>query len=293
LQTYQVLPGLVAATSYDGVFRDLELFVYTEALFSNYVFASLEPNVNIGATYDTLETFDGARYERVTMAGGTATAETDSRLPVVLNTTLFGFAAPDGSFEAGARGAVSLQLIPQLELSLEPEVGRTRAMRFYDCVTPAASACTIDDEDRTYRFARQSTTFLSFTLRGSYTFSPSLTLNAYAQLFMDRGSWDDYREIETFGKEPTIRRADLLPIAFAGDFDGDGVKDDDFQDVSLNLNLVLRWEFSPGSTVIGVFTRAQQGAIDLDGRTPRLSPSGLKSGPTEDVLLLKLVYFIG
>jgi hypothetical protein len=84
-----------------------------------------------------------------------------------------------------------------------------------------------------------------------------------------------------------------MPIAFSGDLDGDGLKDDDFQDISLNLNLVLRWEFSPGSTVIGVFTRAQQGGVSLEGRAPKISPRGLSQVPTEDVLMLKLVYFIG
>jgi hypothetical protein len=292
-QTFEVLPGGVAAVSHDGVLRDLELFVYTEALFQNYLFLSLEPNVNLGVSHDTLETFDGARFERDTLAGAAATVQTDSRLPLVLDGSVYAYANPDGAFEAGARAALSLQLVPQLELTLTPEAGRTRALRFYDCVTPSGNRCTIDDASRSYRFARQESTFLSFTLRGSYSFSPALSVNAYAQLFMDRGSWSDYRRIETTGLEPTIRRDELMPIGFAGDLDGDGKKDDDFQDVALNLNLVLRWEFSPGSTVIGVFTRAQQGAVRLDGAPPRISPRGLGDVPTEDVLLLKLVYFIG
>jgi hypothetical protein len=57
-----------------------------------------------------------------------------------------------------------------------------------------------------------------------------------------------------------------------------------FDSASLNINLVLRWEVLPGSTLFGVFTRAQE--------APHFSPAKLNSGPTEDVFLLKLVYYV-
>jgi hypothetical protein len=45
---------------------------------------------------------------------------------------------------------------------------------------------------------------------------------------------------------------------------------------------VLRWEPDPGSTLFMVYTRAQQS----DGLHHRLA-----TGPTEDVILVKFVYY--
>ena len=42
-----------------------------------------------------------------------------------------------------------------------------------------------------------------------------------------------------------------------------------------------------------MYTRAQEASYDLAGHAPRFRLSGLSSGPTEDVFLIKLVYFLG
>jgi hypothetical protein len=85
---------------------------------------------------------------------------------------------------------------------------------------------------------------------------------------MARARYDHFREIDTIGTRPYIRRDNLRDSAFTGDGDGDGDSDQDFQRANLNLNAVLRWEFLPGSVFFAVYTRAQAASPDLAGACP-------------------------
>jgi hypothetical protein len=82
-----------------------------------------------------------------------------------------------------------------------------------------------------------------------------------------------------------------MASSFAGDSDGDGLKDDDFERVSLNASVVFRWEPWPGSTLFAVYTREQRANPLLAGQRPRFSASPLANGPTDDVVAVKLVYY--
>ena len=293
LLSYDILPGAEITWSFDGVRKEANLFWYADAITTSQTLVQFELDAWPTA-WDLNETFDGSRWEKPSIYGGDLIVTTDSRKKVVLMAESKASFGDDGSYDIDANGKMSLQVLPQLELSLAPEVGVTSAVRFYSCTAASGVRCTVDDAARSYRFARLDSSFLSLTLRGSWTFSTRLTFQAYAQLFMDTGAWSAYRGISVVAPKATIRRRDLVPIAFRGDLNGDGIKDDDFENTNLNINLVIRWEFVPGSEVIGVFTRTELGAPLLSGRPPRLlNFGGLSQGPTEDILLLKLVYFLG
>jgi hypothetical protein len=293
LRSFELLPGAKVATSFDGVLRDLAPYLYGQAVLRSYVTLSAELQANLPGTYDTHETFDGARFERASSIGGWAELRSDTRRPLVLVASGAAHRRVDATYSAYLRAELALQVVARLELSLTPEIGVDRALRFHGCVTPAGDRCDVEAERRAYTFGRLDSAYASATLRGAWTFSPILSLTAYAQLFLDRGRWSAYREAMTAELQPTIRRADLGPAGTTGDRDGDGVKDDDFEDASLNVNVVLRWEFRPGSTLIGVYSRSESSALRPSGAAPVLRLSGLGTGPTEDTFLLKLVFFAG
>jgi len=181
-----------------------------------------------------------------------------------------------------------------LELTLTPKIGwMGHQTRFYTpvdgCLDELGAACTPLSETRRYRFADLSSAFFALTARVSYTFTPRLSLTGYAQLFLARGEYSNYRTIATSGTRPKIRLGEMVPeVGYVGDTDGDGTKDDDFQDGSLNVNLVLRWEFRPGSTLQAVYAREQVGAAELLGERPRLELDGLGRGTATDLVLVKL-----
>jgi hypothetical protein len=109
---------------------------------------------------------------------------------------------------------------------------------------------------RTYLLAPQSSRSLSVTARGTYAFSPHLTLQLYAQLFGAGVAYGDaLRALAVPGKR-TVRFSDFVP-AGADDL----APDKDNRQAGLNVNLILRWEWKLGSTLYLVY--AHQSASDF------------------------------
>ena len=271
-------PVAYARTSWDGVPQQLQLGLDSEFLFKRFIFTSPQLFVTFPGGYDDFETLDGAHFERPANLDANWVVNSNPANPISGEIRLF--ARKDlggGGWFLGANSFVNWQALSNLELRLEPQVGwEENALRFQACATESGRACIVEPGRRRYTFADLDSRFVSLTFRGIYTFIPTLSVQAYAQLFMATGEFANPRTIDTEGDEPYIHRDDLVPVegGETGGFDG----------ASLNINLVLRWEVLPGSTLFGVFTRVQE--------APHFSPAKLSQGPTEDVFLLKLVYYV-
>ena len=106
-----------------------------------------------------------------------------------------------------------------------------------------------------YLFAHLEQTEASLNLRLSYTLTPTLTFQAYAQPFVSKGTYSNVRELSG-----TPRAAD-----FAARYapHGDTAITNNpggFNAKFFNSNLVLRWEYRPGSALFVVW---QQGRDDF------------------------------
>jgi hypothetical protein len=111
---------------------------------------------------------------------------------------------------------------------------------------------------------RQSTYALTF--RANRTFSPTLSLQLYAEPFVSTGRYTGYRRV--LDAQATSSRNQFEALGggrvnavgdrLTADLDNDGVHElvtdrPDFTVVSLQANLVGRWEFLPGSTLFLVW----------------------------------------
>ncbi|MBI3195804.1 MAG: carbohydrate binding family 9 domain-containing protein [Ignavibacteriae bacterium] len=118
------------------------------------------------------------------------------------------------------------------------------------------------------------------SLRGTITFSPHLSLQFFTQVLLVKVHYEDFREL--------VSPNDLKPYDVQN---SSTFYDPDFTEQVLNANVVLRWEYLPGSTAYLVWTQARDGynspystSFGEDfGQTLRL--------PMDNVLLLKLSYF--
>ncbi|HLL00825.1 MAG TPA: DUF5916 domain-containing protein [Myxococcaceae bacterium] len=139
-------------------------------------------------------------------------------------------------------------------------------------------------EDR-FLLANLESNLLSLTLRQQWVLRPHLTLQGYAQLFTAYGVYDSHYEAASDAARKPIRLSALTPTG--------GRTEDDFYEVALNLNVVLRWEYRLGSTLFVVYSRSQQGLPTAEGeRAPAtLAPRRLLSGPATDAVLLKWSYY--
>lgn len=105
-----------------------------------------------------------------------------------------------------------------------------------------------------YTFAHLEQRTVSLTLRGSYTFTPDLTLQVYAQPFVSKGTYSDVRELgepRASGYEDRYRPYEDPGIA--ADPGGFNVK-------QFRSNVVLRWEYQPGSTLFLVWNQGRGGS---------------------------------
>jgi hypothetical protein len=62
---------------------------------------------------------------------------------------------------------------------------------------------------------------------------------------------------------------------------------------SLRVNAVFRWELKPGSTFYAVWTRQQQDAANPGDFSMGRDVAALFSSPGDDIVLVKLAYWIG
>jgi hypothetical protein len=183
------------------------------------------------------------------------------------------------------RATLSLRIIPALELDVIPHGAWTVGdPRWFDTVANA-------DRTRTYYFALLNSRALDVTLRGTYTFSPRLTLQLYTQLFVAAGHYG-----RTYAQSVSSV-ADHALLSLQG-FAGAAMPPDvtpDFRSGTINVNLVLRWEYRPGAVLTAVYTHSHA-QVPYDATrepTGQLDVTRFQAGPETDLFLLKLSALIG
>lgn len=281
-------------TGFDGLRKEVTLGASSSWTYRNLWSQALSLYYRPGGAWTTRETSDGARFQRTRYTWINLSGSSDARRDLTGSlATSVGASLDDGSWFVGVSAGVDVRVIPALELSLSAGFDMTEnAVRFYSCTDPARDSCSLRSQIRDYRFADLDSGSLSLTARSTLALTPNLAIQGYAQLFSARGRYTDYYDVTGQpGARPYLYRDELQPSAFTGDTDGDGVKDDDFAFATLNANLVLRWEFAPGRTLMAVYTRAQRADVDLGGARPELGYRGLARGDTAEILLAKLTWY--
>ena len=135
-----------------------------------------------------------------------------------------------------------------------------------------------------YVFGRLEQQIVDATLRASWLFDRDTSLELYLQPYLTTGTFSDPRYLA----RPDTR--DLRPY----DLDASRY---DFTYDALNLNLVWRWEYRPGSTVYLVYThgrttyderRFHGTATDFEGG---LGPGRLFGQEPRNTVLVKVNYW--
>ncbi len=126
-------------------------------------------------------------------------------------------------------------------------------------------------------FGHRNVDEINFTLRGAFTFTTQLSLQLYSQIFFAKGQYLSFSYLDA--------NSNLITYAYPGN--------QDFNQTFLNSNIVLRWEYLPGSTMYLVWshgsTFAEPGGFgntlgDEFNRTFRTPP--------DNVILLKISYWL-
>ena len=212
---------------------------------------------------------------------------TDSRKKVSGEVSLSGFRQDGtGSWRYSTSVYLSWRASPSSRFTVAPFYTRNHnTWQFVDAPADAEGA-------RHYVFGALEQRTLGLSARFNQTFSPTLSLQVYAQPFVSDGAYDRFREV-------TAQRAGDFEDRFTAlDEDGEGrtfsFGDPDFNYRALNLNAVLRWEYRLGSTLYVAWSHAREGADDdPTGRfRPRDDFAALGELPSTNVLLVKMNWWV-
>ncbi len=159
--------------------------------------------------------------------------------------------------------------------------------------------------DRHYVFGELDQKTVSMTFRGNVIFTPTMTLQVYAQPFVATVRYDGYREVndprgETFADRFTDYTSDQIVNDgedIGIDLDRDGAVDIDignpnFTYLSFRSNVVLRWEYMLGSTLFLVW---QHGRSDVTDNNQFQLGQGLKDMfqlESQNTFVLKVNYWL-
>ncbi|MGH7508928.1 MAG: DUF5916 domain-containing protein [Gemmatimonadales bacterium] len=199
-----------------------------------------------------------------------------------------------------AWGALEWKPGARVSLRLEPQVERSR--------TSAQYVDTFDDPLATstfghrYVFADLDQTTVSASVRLNWIFTPRLSLEVYAQPLLSSGRYTGFKELArprsyNFNLYPDASptgdpdRIVLDPDGASGPAESREIDDPNFSLASLRGNAVLRWEYSPGSTLFLVWTQNRSDSESIGTFRTGRALGRMFGAAGDNIFLLKLSYW--
>ena len=164
---------------------------------------------------------------------------------------------------------------PNVSLSVGPNFSRgLYPLQYVAAFADSTATATYGTQ---YVFARLQQTELSAGIRLNWTYSPTLSLQLYAQPLISAGKYNDFRKL-------------ARPRSY--DFDSAAAPyNPDFNFKSLRGNAVLRWEYLPGSTLFFVWTQSRSDFEDVGEFQFGNSMGRLLRAPSENIFMIKATYW--
>ncbi|MGM0666079.1 MAG: DUF5916 domain-containing protein [Bacteroidota bacterium] len=195
----------------------------------------------------------------------------------------------------------SYRPVNSLNISLSPAYSLRNSDLQYVC------AMKNEEDETAYIFAELVQNVLSMSLRVNYNITPDLTIQYWGQPFFAAADYSGFKKITNPMAGSYDDRQHVFSIdeinemekIYYIDEDTDGNTDYSFGDPSFNFdeflsNLVLRWEFAPGSTLYAVWSQSRDAFIPTGEFVIRDNINTLFTEEKPyNVFLIKLSYRFG
>ncbi len=303
--------SLRSGWNYGGVRREGQVRLSSQGTFMNYMDANFNAQFNPRSMSDNATRGgplmqNGWRWRMDGNLSNNNSSTTTARLNLTHERGEF----DAWSTEVGLR--LGFNPTQTLSLSVDPGFSRRVSSRQYVGRFDNGSDATYGYR---YVFAKIERSQLSMRLRVNYLFSPNLSLEAYGEPFSASGRYFGFGELAAAGSRflreygvapgTTITQADhrylVTDTAVPGTL---SFGNPDFNSFSFRSNLVIRWEWNPGSTIFLVW---QQNRDDFcSGGSVDFCPNGSVPGsqatlasfadpfklPGDNFLAVKMSYWI-
>jgi hypothetical protein len=141
----------------------------------------------------------------------------------------------------------------------------------------------VGSPDAHYLFSHLDQHLLSFQSRFSFTATPNLSLQFYGEPFVTTGRYSNIRELDAPRSSDYGNR--FKPYNLEEDAGG-------FNEKQFNSNMVLRWEYRPGSTLFVVWSQGRtQDDRHLGDFVPGRDYKDLFSSRPDNTFLVKASYW--
>ena len=284
--------------------EDVGLGVFAGCTFANYwgcdgqVFASPD-------RYSNSYTRGGPRMVVPTFASADFSCYTDSRRAVTASLGGGYGEVTDSSVYWNLWTEIAARPTEALRLTFSPSYNVTHEATQW--VARVADPLMTATYGARYVFARMDLQQLTLTTRVDWTFTPDLTLQTYVQPLFAVGRYQGLKEFQrpstydfaVYGRDGGSTLARGGDGSYLVDPDGDGpaaafaVADPDFNLKSLQVNLVLRWEYDPGSTFYLAWTQGRANFDDPGNLDLRRDVRSLLESPGDDIVMVKVTRRFG
>jgi hypothetical protein len=204
----------------------------------------------------------------------------------------------NGDTGSGWYGSFSMRPAPAWQFAVYPEYNQEVFNRQFLTSREGGRA---DTYGRRYIFGAIDRSTLSMQIRVSYIFKPDMTLDVYAEPFAASGDYDRFGELLAarsrhllyYGTGATT----LAPLADGSQLITDGadsftLANADFNVRSFRSNIVLRWEWRPGSTLFVVWQQNRSGEVRAGDHVGIGDLFGSFSAPGDNVLAVKTTLWL-
>ncbi len=205
------------------------------------------------------------------------------------------------SGEKGFWMEINYRPIDALNISLQPRLNiNNNEVQYVD--TPESDT---SNEDPIILGEIDQNTY-SLSLRFTYNFNPNLSLQYWGQPFISKGEYKNFKRVtNSLSSEyndrfeliqPNQLNYNLEDEVYEVDENGDSQTDFSFEDPDFNFlqfrsNMVLRWEYIPGSTLFLVWTQNRTQDVDIqDPNSFGALNSRLFDSTAHNIFLLKFTY---
>lgn len=291
--------------NYSGDVTKRDLNAFTSATLANYWTVTVDAQRTPSLLSDQL-TRGGPVVRRAGNWNGAVTLATDPRRSIILSTSPSYMRTDDGGFDQSLDLALTWRPASNIEISADPQLSASRTTDQY--VQTVSDPTATSFYGRRYVLAHLDQRTLAMTTRVNVTFTPSLSLEMFAQPLLASGNYTQFGEFAAprllrklaYGQGlGTITSGGSTPSSiYIVDPDGAGpassfvIPNPNFNLRSLRGTAVLRWEYLPGSTAYLVWTQTRNNQAPIGTLDFGRDGAALSAAHPDNIFLLKISYWL-
>ncbi len=204
----------------------------------------------------------------------------------------------DGGLTRQFKGHLSVRPGPRWQLAIDPNLLHQIETQQY--ITTIANGRPVTYGQR-YVFGRVDRNTYSIQFRLGYTFKPDVNLDVYAEPFAASGRYSDIGELAKPGTRQRLlygtggTTAVLQSDGSLAVTDGSRsfkIADSDFNVHSFRSNVVLRWEYRPGSTLYLVWQQNRLQNDVIADRVSLIDPFRALTAPGTNYFVIKTSFWL-